>query len=96
MVILMLFCLRDMSTIYVICFLLLDEDLDNENKTTKRPMQDSNAILQLMTHIPDIVINYNQKVTMPARKECIGVAMFADISGKDSSLSLFKKIDLYN
>ncbi len=45
-----------------------------------------NVICQLLTHIPDSVINYNQKVTMPARKECIGVAMFADISGKDCNI----------
>ena len=42
---------------------------------------DHNVIYQLLTHIPDSVINQDQMVTMPARKESIGVAMFADISG---------------
>ena len=46
---------------------------------------DQSVVTQLLTHIPDTVINYNQSVSMPARKECIGVAMFADISGKTNN-----------
>eukprot|EP00794_Sanderia_malayensis_P020042 gene20042-22009_t len=58
-----------------------DDDLSGETVVRTSHSYDRNVICQLLTHIPDSVINYNQRVAMPARKESIGVAMFADISG---------------
>ena len=59
-----------------------NDDLYEVAENTDPIMQDLKAVSQLITHIPDMVINFNQNVSMPAKKECIGVAMFADISGE--------------
>lgn len=42
---------------------------------------DQTHVLQLLTHIPDQVIAFNQFSRMPATKEYIGVVLFADVSG---------------
>ena len=43
---------------------------------------DSSALRQLLTHVPDIVINCDHKKAMPRVKHMVGVCMFADISGE--------------
>lgn len=43
---------------------------------------DSTALRQLLTHVPDIVINCDHKKSMPRVNHVVGVCMFADISGK--------------
>lgn len=41
------------------------------------------ALRQLLTHVPDIVINCDHKKAMPRDNRVVGVCMFADISGKE-------------
>jgi len=36
---------------------------------------------QLLTHVPDSIVEFNHKKDMPATKEFLGVVLFADISG---------------
>ena len=43
---------------------------------------DSSALRQLLTHVPDVVINCDHKKSMPRVKHMVGVCMFADISGE--------------
>ena len=43
---------------------------------------ESSALRQLLTHVPDIVINCDHKKAMPRVNHGVGVCMFADISGK--------------
>lgn len=43
---------------------------------------DSNAVRQLLTHVPDVVINCDHKKPMPRANHVVGVCMFADISGE--------------
>ena len=69
----------------MVVIVFADINLNDGHSMKDAIIQDSNAVPKLLTHIPDIVINYNQNVPMPAKKECIGVAMFADISGAYSS-----------
>ena len=69
----------DISFIWFICFVDEDDTIKDRNV-----FQDESAVSKLLAHLPDMVINYNQKVLMPAKKECIGVTMFADISGQQT------------
>merc|ERR1711962_872947 len=41
----------------------------------------SETKMELVTHVPDSIINFNHQKSVPASKEFLGVVMFADISG---------------
>lgn len=47
----------------------------------QKDLQDQ-ALRQLLTHIPDIVIDSDHTRPMPQVKHLIGVVLFADISGE--------------
>ena len=49
--------------------------------------KDYSALRQLLTHVPDVVINCDHKKSMPRVKRVVGVCMFADISGKVESVN---------
>lgn len=49
---------------------------------------DSSALRQLLTHVPDVVINCDHKKAMPRVKHVVGVCMFADISGEVKRLKI--------
>lgn len=69
-----------------------DKVIDHYNKYFKNHLSgqpngtqesgDSTALRQLLTHVPDIVINCDHKKAMPRVNHVVGVCMFADISGK--------------
>ena len=44
--------------------------------------RDTIAVQQLLTHVPDIVINCDHKKLCPYVEKFTGVCLFADISGK--------------
>ena len=56
---------------------------------------DSSALRQLLTHVPDVVINCDHKKSMPRVKHVVGVCMFADISGELKDLVQFESGSLF-
>lgn len=48
----------------------------------KEDREDSSALRQLLTHVPDVVIHSDHRTSMPRVNRVLGVCMFADISGE--------------
>lgn len=69
---------------------LLDEPSEqpssNSVQFSNQEPEDYSALRQLLTHVPDIVINCDHKKSMPRVNRVVGVCMFADISGEWSDL----------
>lgn len=69
---------------FLIFFVLVGSDLLtqllNTDQSSAATINES-LVSQLLTHVPDSIIDFNHRNEMPAIQENIGVILFADISG---------------
>ena len=66
-----------------VLFSTIGSELDkNDIEEKVEVARDTIAVQQLLTHVPDIVINCDHKKQVPYVEQFRGVCLFADISGK--------------
>lgn len=79
--------LRFLCYFYVIISL---SELDENKGDDVEIARDTIAVQQLLTHVPDIVINCDHEKRVPFVEQFKGVCLFADISGNKSCILLVK------